>query len=323
MNYSGSTIQTPYWSSSINGTEDVDQGSSSTSALLEQSTLFRVHEKTSSLTTSFNVSLDITESMLTVSEAIHLYNMSAAEVNGTQNYTNSSESRNGTNLPQEGIRLEHQIPLYVIIFLLSVVGNILVIVTVVQNKKMRSVTNVFLLNLSVSDLLLAVFCMPFTLVPLLLKNFIFGEFMCVAIRYLQDINCSRMLQLLQGGMQKVISYTQLGSDPVQRSVIKGTQLGSIPVQRYVIKGKQMGSIPVQRSVIKGKQLDSIPVQRSVIKGTQLCSIPVQRSVIKEVSQVTTKMVSDWTSRIKLAPILVGYWNVMKAREINSDNVNDD
>ncbi|CAL1531396.1 unnamed protein product, partial [Lymnaea stagnalis] len=78
--------------------------------------------------------------------------------------------------------------MYVIIFTLSVVGNILVIVTVIQNKKMRSVTNVFLLNLSASDLLLAVFCMPFTLVPLFLQNFIFGEIMCVAIRYLQGVS---------------------------------------------------------------------------------------------------------------------------------------
>lgn len=80
---------------------------------------------------------------------------------------------------------EVRIPLYTIIFLLAVLGNSLVIVALVQNKRMRTVTNVFLLNLSISDLLLAVFCMPFTLIPVLLKNFIFGATMCVLIRYLQ------------------------------------------------------------------------------------------------------------------------------------------
>lgn len=80
---------------------------------------------------------------------------------------------------------EIRIPLYVIIFLLSVVGNTLVICTLLQNRRMRTITNVFLLNLSISDVLLAVFCMPFTLIPLLLRNFVFGEFMCVAIRYIQ------------------------------------------------------------------------------------------------------------------------------------------
>jgi hypothetical protein len=83
------------------------------------------------------------------------------------------------------ISAEIQIVLYVLIFLLAVVGNALVIVTLFQNKRMRTVTNVFLLNLALSDMLLAVFCMPFTLVPVLLSNFIFGAVMCVLIRYLQ------------------------------------------------------------------------------------------------------------------------------------------
>lgn len=39
------------------------------------------------------------------------------------------------------------VPLYVAIFLLAVVGNALVVVTLVQNKRMRTVTNVYLLNL--------------------------------------------------------------------------------------------------------------------------------------------------------------------------------
>ena len=77
------------------------------------------------------------------------------------------------------------IPIYSLVFVLSVVGNLLVIITLIQNKRMRTVTNVFLLNLSVSDLLLAVFCMPFTIVPVILKNFIFGPVVCVMIRYLQ------------------------------------------------------------------------------------------------------------------------------------------
>ncbi len=80
---------------------------------------------------------------------------------------------------------ELRIALYSIIFLLSLTGNTLVIVTLVQNRQMRTVLNVFLLNLSISDLLLAVFCMPFTLIPTLLRDFIFGTVMCVLIRYMQ------------------------------------------------------------------------------------------------------------------------------------------
>jgi len=78
-----------------------------------------------------------------------------------------------------------RVPLYALIFVLAVLGNVLVIVTLAQNRAMRTVTNLFLLNLSVSDLLLAVLCMPFTLIPTLLQDFIFGAAMCVLIRYMQ------------------------------------------------------------------------------------------------------------------------------------------
>jgi hypothetical protein len=74
-----------------------------------------------------------------------------------------------------------QIPLYTIIFLLAVLGNSLVILTLVQNKRMRTITNLYLLNLAVSDLFLGVFCMPFTLV----RDFVFGEIMCKLLPYLQ------------------------------------------------------------------------------------------------------------------------------------------
>jgi cholecystokinin-like receptor len=39
------------------------------------------------------------------------------------------------------------IPLYVVIFVLAIVGNSLVLITLAQNKRMRTVTNVYLLNL--------------------------------------------------------------------------------------------------------------------------------------------------------------------------------
>lgn len=92
---------------------------------------------------------------------------------------------NGTDSEPETFFVEIVGPVAIAIFIFSVTGNTLVIVTLVQNKRMRTVTNVFLLNLACSDLLLAVFCMPFTLIPQIMRNFIFGATMCVMIRYLQ------------------------------------------------------------------------------------------------------------------------------------------
>ncbi|XP_076858017.1 cholecystokinin receptor isoform X2 [Brachyhypopomus gauderio] len=83
-----------------------------------------------------------------------------------------------------------RILLYSLIFLLSVFGNLLIIVVLVVNKRMRTMTNTFMLSLAVSDLMMAVFCMPFTLIPNLLGDFIFGAAMCKIVAYLMGISVS-------------------------------------------------------------------------------------------------------------------------------------
>ncbi|NXL67824.1 NPFF2 protein, partial [Chordeiles acutipennis] len=52
---------------------------------------------------------------------------------------------------------------YLLIFLLCMVGNGVVCFIVLRSKHMRTVTNFFILNLAVSDLLVGIFCMPTTL----------------------------------------------------------------------------------------------------------------------------------------------------------------
>lgn len=83
-----------------------------------------------------------------------------------------------------------RILLYSLIFFLSVFGNLLIIVVLTVNKHMRTVTNTFLLSLAVSDLMMAVVCIPFTLIPSILKDFIFGAAMCKIVAYLMGISVS-------------------------------------------------------------------------------------------------------------------------------------
>lgn len=83
-----------------------------------------------------------------------------------------------------------QILLYSFIFLLSVLGNTLVITVLIRNKRMRTVTNIFLLSLAVSDLMLCLFCMPFNLIPNLLKDFIFGSAVCKTTTYFMGTSVS-------------------------------------------------------------------------------------------------------------------------------------
>lgn len=66
---------------------------------------------------------------------------------------------------------------YLLIFLVCMVGNGVVCFIVLRSKNMWTVTNLFILNLAVSDLLVGIFCMPTTL----LDNIITGE---------QDSNCN-------------------------------------------------------------------------------------------------------------------------------------
>ncbi|XP_041055658.1 cholecystokinin receptor-like [Carcharodon carcharias] len=83
-----------------------------------------------------------------------------------------------------------RILLYSIIFLLSVFGNTMIILVLILNKRLRTVTNSFLLSLALSDLMVAIFCMPFTLIPNLLGDFIFGQAMCKITAYFMGISVS-------------------------------------------------------------------------------------------------------------------------------------
>lgn len=62
---------------------------------------------------------------------------------------------------------------YMAVLLLCVGGNVLVSLVVLRNRNMRSVTNLFILNLAISDLLIGVFCVPTTLIDSLISG---GEF---------------------------------------------------------------------------------------------------------------------------------------------------
>ncbi|XP_014747001.1 PREDICTED: cholecystokinin receptor type A isoform X2 [Sturnus vulgaris] len=92
--------------------------------------------------------------------------------------------------PSKDLHQIIRILLYCLIFLLSILGNILVIMVLIRNKRMRTVTNTFLLSLAVSDLMLCLFCMPFTLIPNLLKDFIFGSAVCKTATYFMGVSVS-------------------------------------------------------------------------------------------------------------------------------------
>ncbi|KAK6026748.1 7 transmembrane receptor [Ostertagia ostertagi] len=76
---------------------------------------------------------------------------------------------------------------FITIFLLSVIGNALVIVVIMQQRAMRSITNIYLMNLAITDLMLSVVCMPPTLFSMVMNCWIFGNILCKVFAYLQPM----------------------------------------------------------------------------------------------------------------------------------------
>lgn len=75
--------------------------------------------------------------------------------------------------------------LYALICLLGIIGNAMVCFVVIRNPIMHTVTNIFILNLALSDILLCIFA-PFN--PLYLiayKSWVFGTVLCHLVPFAQ------------------------------------------------------------------------------------------------------------------------------------------
>ncbi|KJH53195.1 hypothetical protein DICVIV_00506 [Dictyocaulus viviparus] len=78
--------------------------------------------------------------------------------------------------------------IFIFVFVLSLIGNTLVIFTVLsKTHRTRSITNFYLVNLAVADLLRSVICMPLTLLSEITRCWILGPSMCKAVAFLQPL----------------------------------------------------------------------------------------------------------------------------------------
>mgnify|MGYP001793478610 CR=1 FL=1 len=73
---------------------------------------------------------------------------------------------------------------YGIVFLLGVLGNLLVI-RAIKDLQMRSVTNLFITNLAVSDLIVSLVNIPFVVTHAHLGYWPFGSVLCKVIPFIQ------------------------------------------------------------------------------------------------------------------------------------------
>nr|KAG5709625.1 hypothetical protein BaRGS_001675 [Batillaria attramentaria] len=77
------------------------------------------------------------------------------------------------------------IGLFVIVFVVGLGGNCLVCFAVWRNPRMRSATNIFLVNLAVADLLVVLICLPPTAVEDTFGFWYLGLAMCKVVKFVQ------------------------------------------------------------------------------------------------------------------------------------------
>jgi hypothetical protein len=77
--------------------------------------------------------------------------------------------------------------IYTIIFLTGTIGNLLIILVVSINKELRSTTYIYLLNLSICDII-HLLSIPFTIITSVKKDWIFNIYACKIFWLFNGIN---------------------------------------------------------------------------------------------------------------------------------------
>lgn len=79
--------------------------------------------------------------------------------------------------------------MYSTVFIVALVGNGLVCFVVKTSPRMKTVTNYFIVNLAVGDILMTLFCVPFSFISqLVLRYWPFGLIMCKVVNYSQAVS---------------------------------------------------------------------------------------------------------------------------------------
>lgn len=82
------------------------------------------------------------------------------------------------------------IVIYIVTFIVGITGNFLVCFAVWRNRQMRTVTNMFIVNLSVADLGIIIICLPPTLLVDVTETWFMGTVMCKLVYFLMTVSIS-------------------------------------------------------------------------------------------------------------------------------------
>lgn len=79
---------------------------------------------------------------------------------------------------------------YSAVMAVGLIGNSCLVFVITRHKEMRNVTNIFIANLSCSDLLMCVVCLPVTIVYTLMDRWVLGDVLCRLTPFVQCVSVS-------------------------------------------------------------------------------------------------------------------------------------
>ncbi|XP_050685430.1 RYamide receptor-like [Leptidea sinapis] len=111
------------------------------------------------------------------------------EPNATENTLNEICTTDGSNFLSSAVFHLIVYFMYCSVFVVALIGNGLVCFIVHSSPRMKTVTNYFIMNLAVGDILMTILCIPFSFVSMLvLRYWPFGMVMCKVVNYSQAVS---------------------------------------------------------------------------------------------------------------------------------------
>ncbi|XP_047446816.1 neuropeptide Y receptor Y8b [Mugil cephalus] len=77
---------------------------------------------------------------------------------------------------------------YSTVMAVGLIGNSCLVFVITRHKEMHNVTNIFIVNLSCSDILIGIICMPATIIYTLMDHWILGDTLCKLTPFIQCIS---------------------------------------------------------------------------------------------------------------------------------------
>lgn len=145
--------------------------------------------------------------------------------------------------------------LYIIIFLIGLLGNALIIVTTIKNRQSQHSKNYFLINLAVADLAVTLFCMPTSLGTIIYRIWVYGKFLCKFLAFFQGVAVAVSIYSLTA--MSIDRYLSIQNPMASRKFMTKRQCLAMISVMWVISALFMGPLLYIKTV-DTIELDHLP-----------------------------------------------------------------